>query len=99
MQQQTMPGEKTGWGGFRREMPVATQWAYMDHAAVSPISGPAHRAVARWNEDAVANGDANYRDWMRQLDEARQRAAQLIHAQPEEIALVPNTTAGIGLVA
>ena len=64
-----------------------------------PPQRPAHRAIARWNEDAVANGDAYYQGWMRQLNEARQRSAQLIHAQPEEIALVPNTTAGIGLVA
>ena len=84
---------------FGRKCRSARQWAYFDHAAVSPISGPAHRAIARWNEDAVANGDAYYPGWMRQLNEARQRSAQLIHAQPEEIALVANTTAGIGLVA
>ena len=46
-----------------------------------------------------ANGDAFYSGWMRQLNEARQRSAQLIGATAEEIALVPNTTAGIGLVA
>jgi selenocysteine lyase/cysteine desulfurase len=91
--------EKLDWGTFRQEMPVAERWAYLDHAAVAPLSGPAHRAIALWNEDALANGDAFYPDWMRQLNEARQRSAELIHAHPEEIALVPNTTAGIGLVA
>ncbi len=97
--EQTVPSEKTDWGVFRKEMPVTRQWAYLDHAAVAPLSGPAQRAVAHWNADAAANGDAFYQGWMRQLNEARQRAAQLIHAQPEEIALVPNTTAGISLVA
>jgi len=97
--EQSVPGKNADWSGFRKEMPVAGQWAYFDHAAVAPISGPAHRAIARWNEDAVANGDAHYLDWMRQLNEARQRAAEFIHAQPEEIAFVPNTTAGISLVA
>jgi len=99
IERQSVPVEKTDWGVFREEMPVTRQWAYLDHAAVSPLSGPAQRAVARWNEDAAANGDAFYQGWMRQLSEARQRSAQLIHAHPEEIALVPNTTAGIGLVA
>ena len=47
----------------------------------------------------MANGDAHYPDWMRQFHETRQRAARLIHAQPEEIALVSNTTAGISLAA
>jgi len=98
-EEQTNPVEKADWAVFRKEMPVAAQWAYFDHAAVAPISGPAHRAIARWNEDAVTNGDAYYKGWMQQLDGARQRSAQLIHARPEEIALVPNTTAGIGLVA
>ena len=99
IEQQTVPGKEADWGVFRKEMPVARHWAYLDHAAVAPISGPAHRAITRWNQDAVANGDAYYAAWMLQLNEARQRSAQLIHAQPEEIALVPNTTAGIGLVA
>jgi len=95
----TLPVENTDWHGFRQEMPVTSQWAYFDHAAVAPLSGPARRAIANWNEDAVANGDAYYLGWMRQLNEARERSARLINAQPEEIALVPNTTAGIGLVA
>ncbi|MEI8375395.1 MAG: aminotransferase class V-fold PLP-dependent enzyme [Planctomycetota bacterium] len=99
IERQTEPAEKIDWGVFREEMPVARQWAYLDHAAVAPISGPAHRAITQWNEDATANGDAYYQGWMRQLNETRQRSAQLINAQPEEIALVPNTTAGISLVA
>jgi cysteine desulfurase / selenocysteine lyase len=91
--------EKTDWAIFREEMPVTRRWAYLDHAAVAPLSGPAERAIARWNDDAASNGDAFYPGWMRQLNEARQRSAELIRADPEEIALVPNTTAGIGLVA
>jgi cysteine desulfurase / selenocysteine lyase len=99
IQQSLTPVEKTDWSVFRKEMQVVRQWAYLDHAAVAPISGPAQRAIAHWNDDAAVNGDANYKDWMRQLGEARQNAAQLINAQSEEIALVPNTTAGISLVA
>jgi len=99
IEQPTQPAEKADWAVFRREMPVTRQWAYLDHAAVAPISGPAHRAIVRWSEDAVANGDAYYQAWMRLLNETRQRSARLINAQPEEIALVSNTTSGIGLVA
>ena len=99
IEQPPPPVDKADWGVFRKEMPVTGRWAYLDHAAVSPISGPAHRAIARWNEDAGTNGDAYYPEWMRQLNEARQRSARLINAHPEEIALVPNTTAGITLAA
>jgi selenocysteine lyase/cysteine desulfurase len=33
------------------------------------------------------------------LEVIRQRAAELVHASPTEIAFIPNTTAGIGLIA
>ena len=41
------PCGTTDWGQFRRQMPVAGRWAYFDHAAVAPLSGPArgHRAA------------------------------------------------------
>ena len=89
----------TDWGQFRRQMPVAARWAYFDHAAVAPISGPAREAVSRWAEDATTNGDAFYSGWMKQIDQLRSGAAGLIGAATAEIAFIPNTTAGINLVA
>jgi selenocysteine lyase/cysteine desulfurase len=87
------------WAEFRREMPVARRWAYLDHAAVAALTGPAQRALAEWAQDAAVNGTAFYRDWMARLETVRDRTALLIGATREEIALVPNTTSGISLVA
>jgi cysteine desulfurase / selenocysteine lyase len=87
------------WENFRRRMPIARRWAYFDHAAVAPLSGDAQKAIAHWNEDAACNGSAFYPAWMKQIDALRARAAGLIGADIEEIALVGNTTAGINLVA
>lgn len=87
------------WDQFRRHMPVARRWAYLDHAAVAPLSGPAQDALVRWAEDAAANGDAFYPAWKQGIEQLRGLAAAMIHAQPEEIALVGNTTAGINLVS
>lgn len=87
------------WDRFRAQMPAARRWAYFDHAAVAPLSGPAQQTLARWAEDATTNGDAFYPAWMQQIEQLRGRAARLIGAQMEEIALVSNTTAGINLVA
>ena len=92
-------GSSDSWEDFRRQMPVAAKWAYLDHAAVSPLTGPAHTALNQWANDAVGNGAAGWSDWSRQVEDLRGLSARLIGAQPEEIALVPNTTAGIGLVA
>ena len=33
------------WEGFRRQMPVAVEWAYFDHAAVAPLCKPARDAI------------------------------------------------------
>lgn len=87
------------WDDFRRQMPIARQWAYFDHAAVAPMSGPAQAALVNWAEDATVNGSANYPAWTRRVEHLRTLAARLIGALPEEIALVSNTTAGINLVA
>jgi cysteine desulfurase/selenocysteine lyase len=84
---------------FRRQMPVAGQWAYFDHAAVAPLSGPARENIAAWLADATDNGDVHWGDWARRSGEVRSLAARLIGADPADIALVRNTTEGITLVA
>ncbi len=101
---QVKPQQKTAvsneiWRQFRDEMPVARSWAYFDHGAVAPLSGPAQRALAHWLADATENGDALYPNWLAALAAARRSAATLVGAHTDEIALVPNTTAGIGYVA
>jgi cysteine desulfurase / selenocysteine lyase len=84
---------------LRKSMPVAERWAYFDHAAVAPITAPAAAAMRTWTEQSLAEGDTMWPEWGRQLKAMRQSAASLIGASPAEIALVPNTTAGINLVA
>ncbi len=84
---------------LRAEMPVARRWAYFDHAAVAPVSEPAAKVLRRWLAEAVEEGDTNWLDWARQLNETREIAARLVGAQTDEIALLLNTTAGINLVA
>ncbi len=87
------------WTEFRRLMPVARKWAYFDHAAVAPLPTPAGEAVAAWAREAVEEGDTVWLRWSQQVEAVRKTAAALIAAQPEEIALVPNTTAGVNFVA
>ncbi|MCA9232236.1 MAG: aminotransferase class V-fold PLP-dependent enzyme [Planctomycetales bacterium] len=84
---------------LRKAMPVATNWAYFDHAAVAPISGPAAEVLRNWLDEAAEQGDTRWLDWARGLGEMRSAAAALLGAETGEIALVPNTTAGINLVA
>ena len=84
---------------FRAAMPIAARLAYFDHAAVAPLPGPTRDSITRWLEQATLEGDLVWGQWAQRLREVRQAAAGLIGAQPGEIAFVPNTTTGIGLVA
>ena len=87
------------WTEFRRRMPVTRRWAYLDHAAVGPLTDPAREALTKWVEEAAGDGATPYREWMGQIEKLRSLAAGTIGATPEEIALIRNTTEGISLVA
>lgn len=84
---------------FRAQMPVCARFAYLDHAAVAPLPSPTGAAISHWLQQAVQEGDVPWLQWSSNLTGCRQRAAELLEATPDEIALVPNTTLGIHFVA
>jgi selenocysteine lyase/cysteine desulfurase len=94
-----MPGILNPWQQFRQQMPIARRLAYLDHAATSPLSGSASDALQAWSRQAAEWGDTVWPEWEKRANQVRQTAAGLIGAAAEEVALVPNTTAGINLVA
>jgi selenocysteine lyase/cysteine desulfurase len=87
------------WAKFRSQMPVTQRWAYFDHAAVAPVSGPAQQAIRQWSQQAAEHGDTLWSQWSEGIEATRRSAASVLGARPEEIALVQNTTAGISLIA
>ncbi len=87
------------WQEFREMMPVASKFAYFDHAAVAPLTRGAHEAIVAWSGQAAHEGDTVWPQWEQRVERVRQIAANLIGAESDEVALVPNTTAGINLVA
>jgi cysteine desulfurase/selenocysteine lyase len=87
------------WVGLRQKFPVTRHWAYFDHAAVAPISGPAQQAIADWAADMAGNGDVHEHRWVERIEAVRQLAAQLLNADPLDIAFIKNTSEGIGIVA
>ncbi|MCE9526483.1 MAG: aminotransferase class V-fold PLP-dependent enzyme [Planctomycetales bacterium] len=80
-------------------MPVTAKWAYFDHGAVGPLPEPTRAAIAAWLDEAANQGDVFWQGWSQQVERTRLDAAKLVGAGVEEIALIPNTTTGIGLVA
>lgn len=92
-------GQWPDWAEFRRQMPVADKWAYFDHAAVAPIPRMAMERIQQWLTQAGCDGDVVWQQWNQLHEGARNVAAGLINADPDEMALVPNTTFGINIVA
>lgn len=84
---------------FRRQMPIAARWAYFDHAAVSPLPQPTADAMSAWLREATLEGDTCWPAWAAAVENTRRLAAEMIHADPAEVALVPNTTFGLNVVA
>jgi cysteine desulfurase/selenocysteine lyase len=87
------------WEQFREQFPVARRWAYFDNAAVAPLSQPAFDALSKWSSEALHEGDTVWPQWSEGVEQTRGTAAKLLGADQEEIAIIPNTTHGIGLVA
>jgi selenocysteine lyase/cysteine desulfurase len=88
------------WARTRSFFPVSEDVAYFDHAGVAPISTRAQEALERYAAEATRHGAFRYAPFFEsEVERVRGRAAELVGAQPDEIAFVKNTTEGLGLVA
>src|SRR5579883_1216965 len=87
------------WNELRPEFPVTTRWAYFDHAAVAPLTERARRTLVEWAGDLAENGEINDPVRVRRIEEVRRLAAQLLNADPLDVAFIKNTSEGIGIVA
>lgn len=86
---------------YRAEFPITEQFAFLSHAAVSPLSRRVTSAVRE--QIAVAETTPPMRffpELFATLGDLRQRLAALVNARgPDEIVLMPNTAAGINTAA
>jgi cysteine desulfurase / selenocysteine lyase len=87
-------------GGFDaiREFPILERWAFFNHGGVAPISARAAAELERFGREARDDAYLTGK-WYKRAEVTRRLAAQLIHADPKEIAFVKNTSEGIAFVA
>jgi selenocysteine lyase/cysteine desulfurase len=85
--------------GDRSLFPDLAFAAYVNHGAVSPPSLPVRRAVAGALDDYAARGAGAFPTWIAQRAGLRKKLGQLIGADGDDIALMPNTTRGVVDVA
>jgi cysteine desulfurase / selenocysteine lyase len=84
---------------YRAEFPVTNHLIYLNHAAVAPLCARAADAMKWLADDALQYGSLHYDKWMAAYDRLRSVTAQLINAEPGEIAIVKNTSEGVATVA
>ncbi len=83
---------------FRAQYPLLDEYAFLDHAAVSPLGTCVVRATEEYLHKAQYG--PKYRDDIRACyDGARAAMAALVGASPDEIAFVQNTAVGISMAA
>lgn len=83
---------------WRTLFPISDHYAFFNHAAVAPLSGPAADAMRHYVAQAEASAGLGA-GFYRRAEEVRRLAARLIHAEAREIAFIKNTTEGLGWVA
>ncbi len=81
--------------GDRSLFPRLAPRVYLNHGAISPPSLPVQRAVHALLDDYAARGVGAFLTWHAARQELRAVLAALIGAQPEDVAFVPSTTAGL----
>jgi cysteine desulfurase/selenocysteine lyase len=87
------------WQVLRAEFPVTHHWTFLDHAAVAPLSARARQALLDWADYMTVNGGVRLHGWTQRIEEVRRLAAELLNADPLDVAFLKNTSEGIGIVA
>ena len=80
-------------------MPIARKWAYLDHAAVSPLPAGAQARMIGFADEAAESGTTIWPVWAKEVEQLRRGLAGWVGATSEEITLIPNTSFGINIVA
>ncbi|MFQ6012645.1 MAG: aminotransferase class V-fold PLP-dependent enzyme [Thermoplasmata archaeon] len=85
---------------YRDEFPIFRSKSYMNTCSLGPLSTRARDGVTRFFDDWDEMGaHAWHERWMDALDGVRARYARLIGAAKEEIALAPNVSSALSVIA
>jgi selenocysteine lyase/cysteine desulfurase len=86
------------WSQIRQRFPVTERFAYLNSAAAGPVSVASQAAAAGYYEKMMRDGDVHWNRWLADREAVRQKIADFINAEPEEIALTTNTSQGMNVI-
>ena len=82
------------------EFPLDPELCYLNHAAIGPWPRRTAQVVASFAQQSMLEGGTRYPDWLVVEQRLRERLARLINAaDPDDIALVKNTSEGLSIVS
>lgn len=84
---------------YRSEFPITEKLSYLNHATLAPLPLRVVQSMQEWLNDRAENGSLSFSVWVEQAKSTRLKMAQLINAEPEEVAFIKNTSEGIILAA
>ena len=88
----------TQWSEIRRDFPAVTRCVYLNAAAASPTPKPVRAAVDGFYRRLEEEGDGPWEEWLEETEAIRARVARFVGAEADEVAFVPNTSAGVNLI-
>jgi len=86
------------WRQVRENFPVTERLAYLNSAGAGPMPRPVMDAATRFYHEMMTEGDARWFEWLEKRERTRANIAQLINAEPDEIAFTTNTSSGMNLI-
>ncbi|MGZ8198988.1 MAG: aminotransferase class V-fold PLP-dependent enzyme, partial [Burkholderiales bacterium] len=93
------PVEAVTLSEARSRFPALERWTYMDISGRSVLSREVRAALDAHLDDRMLNGATDKALYFDLVERARGRFAQLIGAQPDEIAYTKNISEGLNIIA
>lgn len=88
------------WEATRGAYPILSRRTYLNTCSLGALSSAVRQAVGGfldlWEERGAS---AWYQTWLAEVARARERFARLIHASPDEVAILPNVSTALGVLA
>jgi len=86
------------WNDIRQEFPVTNDCTYLNTAAAGPLARTTAQAAQGYYELMMNDGDVHWDDWLARREQVREKLAQFINAEPDEIGFTTNTSSGMNII-
>ncbi len=86
------------WSDIRKQFPVTNDCVYLNTAAAGPLARTTAQAAQGYYEQMMNDGDVHWDEWLARREQVREKLAQFINAEPDEIGFTTNTSSGMNII-